>query len=73
MNSSSKSNEFFSIGSFSAEEITQFKFLNLFNFSLPFLEEIVKPDMSYKDKMALKELISPFGMGESFQVATGDI
>ena len=49
------------------------KIKTLTNFSLPFLEEIVKPDMSYKDKMALKELISPFGMGESFQVATGDI
>ncbi|MBG97782.1 hypothetical protein CL659_01500 [bacterium] len=57
----------------SKNDFKNIKIKTLTNFSLPLLEEIVKPDMSYKDKMALKELISPFGMGESFQVATGDI
>ncbi len=45
----------------------------LTNFSLDKLEKIFQEDDSYKNRMSAKELISPFGMGEVFQVATGDI
>ncbi len=45
----------------------------LTNFSLDKLEKIFTEDASYKSRMSAKELISPFGMGEVFQVATGEI
>ena len=57
-------------------DLKNLKIKTLTNFSLDKIEsseKIFMEDNSYKNRMSMKELISPFGMGEVFQVATGDI